>query len=60
MDKISYIERVTYRLLKWAGVVLKSPSYAAKKTPPHKLTFARGVTGVCVEHLVCRIARCLQ
>jgi hypothetical protein len=48
MDKTSYIERVTYRLLKWAGVTPEPPSYRAKKTPPHKAHLCEGCKrGVC-------------
>lgn len=42
MDKQSYVERVSYRVLIWAGVQLERPSYVAKATPPHEKELCEG------------------
>ena len=43
----SYIERVAYRLKKWAGVPLEQPQFV-KKGPPHEEEFCEGCkAGVC-------------
>ena len=48
MDKSSYVGRVQYRLLKWAGVVLERPIYRSKKSPPHKAHLCEGCkSGIC-------------
>ena len=48
VDKKSYIQRVAYRLLKWAGVALEQPAYRTRKTPPHKAHLCEGCKrGIC-------------
>lgn len=50
IDKTSYIERVTYRLKKWARVAVEEPVYGGRKGPPHKSQFCEGCKrGVCRE-----------
>ncbi|KAI0570506.1 zf-3CxxC domain-containing protein [Pyrenophora tritici-repentis] len=36
MDEESYVDRVAYRLKKWAGVRMEKPSFGRKKGLPHK------------------------
>jgi hypothetical protein len=38
----SYIDRVAYRLKKWAGVAMVPPYYDPKATPPHERAFCEG------------------
>ncbi|KAI1491150.1 zinc-binding domain-containing protein [Biscogniauxia mediterranea] len=42
LDEDSYVERVTYRLRKWAGVPVTPPYYNRKQTLPHKQEFCEG------------------
>lgn len=48
LDKESYIERVAYRIQKWAGVPVKPPLYSQKQGLPHKRELCEGCKrGVC-------------
>jgi hypothetical protein len=42
LDERSYVDRVSYRLKKWAGVDLKLPNFTLKETPPHKTHLCEG------------------
>jgi hypothetical protein len=46
----SYVERVAYRLKKWAGVSMVPPPYKNKNGPPHKSELCEGCkAGCCLE-----------
>lgn len=48
MDQQSYIDRVSYRLLKWARVAVEQPVYELRKTPPHMVDLCEGCKrGIC-------------
>ena len=48
LDKSSYVERVAYRIQKWAGIEVEPPYYASKEGPPHKQELCEGCKrGVC-------------
>lgn len=48
IDKQSYIERVTYRLKRWAGVEVETPMFNEKKGPDHESLHCEGCKrGVC-------------
>jgi hypothetical protein len=50
LDEDSYIERVAYRLKKWAGVAVERPYYGPKTGLPHKQEFCEGCKrGKCRE-----------
>ena len=51
MDEASYVERVSYRLLKWSGVQQEVQSeHAPRQTPPHDQANCEGCRrGVCRE-----------
>jgi hypothetical protein len=50
MDDESYVERVAYRLKKWAGVEVERPYFGAKNGLPHKSELCEGCKrGVCQE-----------
>ncbi|KAF1362300.1 hypothetical protein EJ07DRAFT_106638 [Lizonia empirigonia] len=50
MDEESYVDRVAYRLKKWAGVQLARPYYGPKKGLPHKSELCEGCKkGVCEQ-----------
>jgi hypothetical protein len=42
MDEESYVDRVAYRLKKWAGVAVEQPIYTRKETPPHRSDLCEG------------------
>ncbi|KAF2827314.1 hypothetical protein CC86DRAFT_348664 [Ophiobolus disseminans] len=42
LDKESYVERVAYRLKKWAGVRMVPPDYNPKEGAPHERAFCEG------------------
>ena len=42
LDKNSYVERVTYRLKKWAGVPMERQHYDGKRGLPHKRELCEG------------------
>lgn len=46
LDQKSYVERVAYRIQKWAGVRMEQPYYASKKGLPHKSELCEGCTPV--------------
>ena len=48
LDQQTYIERVAYRLLKWAEVAVERPRYDSKETPPHRADLCEGCKrGIC-------------
>lgn len=48
LDEISYVERVAYRLKKWAGIRMHERVYSKKIMPPHKKELCEGCkAGVC-------------
>lgn len=48
LDKKSYVERVAYRIQKWARVQVEPPNYASKEGLPHEQEFCEGCKrGVC-------------
>jgi hypothetical protein len=50
LDKQSYIDRVAYRLKKWADVAMDSPPHIESEGPPHKSALCEGCKrGVCRE-----------
>ncbi|KAK5430763.1 hypothetical protein LTR55_012457, partial [Exophiala xenobiotica] len=42
LDKKSYVERVAYRIQRWAGVHLEQPYYGSKEGLPHEREFCEG------------------
>ncbi|KAK1624559.1 zinc-binding domain-containing protein [Colletotrichum phormii] len=42
LDKQSYVERIAYRLKRWAGVEMEQPFYAGKEGPPHQIDLCEG------------------
>jgi hypothetical protein len=42
LDKKSYIDRVAYRLKKWAGVPVEQPPYSEKEGLPHESSLCEG------------------
>jgi hypothetical protein len=50
LDKRSYIERVAYRLKKWAGVEMEAPLFNEVEGPPHERAYCEGCKrGKCRE-----------
>lgn len=50
LDEKSYVDRVAYRLKKWAGVSMEEPYYASKEGPPHARDLCEGCKrGVCQQ-----------
>ena len=50
LDEDSYIERVAYRIKKWAGVRVDEPYFAGKKGPAHKPELCEGCRqGYCLR-----------
>ncbi len=48
LDEDSYVERVTYRLKKWAGVRMETSYRGGGSGPPHERRFCEGCKrGVC-------------
>ena len=48
LDVESYVDRVAYRLKKWAGVSTEQQYYAPKEGPPHKRDLCEGCKrGIC-------------
>jgi hypothetical protein len=37
LDKQSYVERIVYRLKRWAGVEMEQPFHARKEGSPHQV-----------------------
>jgi hypothetical protein len=55
LDENSYVERVTYRLIKWAGVAVKRPFYDERTSPPHISELCEGcIAGYCQNDTVGR------
>ncbi|KAF2865080.1 zinc-binding domain-containing protein [Massariosphaeria phaeospora] len=51
LDEKSYIDRVTYRLKKWAGISAEQPNYAPKDGPPHESSLCEGCKrGLCSQN----------
>ncbi|KAK2035804.1 hypothetical protein LZ31DRAFT_435967, partial [Colletotrichum somersetense] len=42
LDKRSYVERIAYRLKRWAGISTEQPFYAGKDGPPHQADLCEG------------------
>jgi hypothetical protein len=50
MDEESYIERISYRIKRWAGVEVMQPDYDRKLTKPHEQDYCEGCKrGKCTE-----------
>lgn len=50
LDKSSYVDRVAYRLKKWAGVPTEEQRYSEKKGLPHKSELCEGCKrGLCQQ-----------
>lgn len=50
LDKNSYVNRVAYRLKKWAGVHVEKQHYNGKTGPPHESDLCEGCKrGVCMQ-----------
>jgi len=50
LDENSYVERVAYRLRKWAGIRVEGQPYSGKEGPPHKRELCEGCKqGYCKE-----------
>ncbi|KAF1843206.1 uncharacterized protein K460DRAFT_289518 [Cucurbitaria berberidis CBS 394.84] len=50
LDERSYIERVAYRLKKWAGVEMEAPPFKRIEGPPHERAYCEGCKrGKCRE-----------
>lgn len=48
LDKQSYVDRIAYRLKKWAGIAMEERSYTRRETPPHRADLYEGCKrGVC-------------
>jgi len=48
IDRQSYVDRVAYRIQKWAGIKLEPPHYDSKPGKPHKKHLCEGCKrGVC-------------
>ncbi|KAF2682588.1 hypothetical protein K458DRAFT_432577 [Lentithecium fluviatile CBS 122367] len=48
LDEESYVDRVAYRVKKWAGVLTEQRVYVPKKGPPHESSLCEGCKrGVC-------------
>ncbi|KAB8437430.1 hypothetical protein FH972_025108 [Carpinus fangiana] len=42
IDIESYVQRVSYRLKKWAGIRMEPPPYSLKEGPPHQSALCEG------------------
>lgn len=48
LDEESYVDRVAYRIQKWAGIRTEQPHHSSKAGPPHKSDLCEGCKrGVC-------------
>ena len=50
LDEESYVDRVAYRLRKWAGIAVEKQQFTKKKGPPHETDFCEGCKrGICPQ-----------
>ncbi len=50
LDENSYVERVVYRLKKWAGIATEAPEYKESRGPPHESSLCEACrAGYCQE-----------
>ena len=50
LDETSYVERVAYRLKKWAGVPMEEQRHFARDGPPHRSELCEGCRrGYCQQ-----------
>ena len=50
LDEDSYVERMAYRLKRWAGVHMERPVYREKSGPPHERALCEGCKrGYCQQ-----------
>jgi len=50
LDETSYVERVAYRLKKWAGVAMEQQKHSGNKGPPHETALCEGCKrGLCQQ-----------
>ena len=50
LDEKSYVDRVAYRIQKWAGVPMEQRPYASKSSKPHEEDFCEGCKrGFCQQ-----------
>ena len=50
LDEQSYVDRVTYRLKKWAGIPAERHDYDKREGPPHERSLCEGCKrGVCKQ-----------
>jgi hypothetical protein len=50
LDKESYVDRISYRLKKWADIPMEPPKHTSKETPPHLSHLCEGCKrGICPE-----------
>ncbi|KAK1451097.1 hypothetical protein CCUS01_11276 [Colletotrichum cuscutae] len=47
LDEVTYVDRIAYRLKKWAGVATERRVYEKKATPPHKKELCEGCKKGC-------------
>ncbi|EMD96670.1 hypothetical protein COCC4DRAFT_154982 [Bipolaris maydis ATCC 48331] len=48
LDEKSYVDRIAYRLKKWAGVIVEPPPFPLKTTPRHETDLCEG----------CKVGKC--
>ncbi|KAH9225574.1 hypothetical protein K456DRAFT_1790528, partial [Colletotrichum gloeosporioides 23] len=49
LDEDSYVDRVSYRLQRWAGMSVELPFYEKKNTPPHRKDLCEGCKQGCCQ-----------
>ncbi|KAF2202634.1 hypothetical protein GQ43DRAFT_462209 [Delitschia confertaspora ATCC 74209] len=50
LNEESYVDRVAYRIKKWAGIPMEQPFYAKNKGLPHESSLCEGCKrGICQE-----------
>jgi hypothetical protein len=48
LDKKSYVDRIAYRIRRWAGFLMEQPYYASNQGPPHERELCEGCKqGLC-------------
>jgi hypothetical protein len=52
LDEQSYIDRVSYRLKRWAGVQMELPPFTLKGTPPHRVELCEGCKRGCCPEVI--------